>query len=107
TDGHAIAFAAGSSSPYIGTDGGVWQYNGSSFANKNGSGAGALNITPFYGGGYGDVGSGAKLYGGAQSNGELQYPSAGTLTSPATWNDVGGIGDGGYTAVDYTNSAIV
>ncbi len=107
-DEHAIAFppSPNNAKPYIGTDGGVWQYDGSSFTNKNGTGAGTLNITQFYAGSYGDVGSSARLYGGAQDNGELRYQGSNALSGPATWNEADG-GDGGYTAVDYTNNAIV
>ena len=103
-DQHALAFfSKTSSSFYIGNDGGVWSGNTSgSFTNLN---AGGLNITQFYGGSIGEVGLNAQLYGGAQDNGEDQYPGA-SLSGPTQWNQRFP-GDGGYTVVDYTNNAIV
>lgn len=104
SDQHALVyFSKTSSSFYIGNDGGVWSGNTSgAFTNLN---SGGLNITQFYGGSIGEVGTNAQLYGGAQDNGEDQYP-VGSPSSPAQWNERFG-GDGGYTVVDYTNNAIV
>lgn len=103
-DQHALVFfSKTSSSFYIGNDGGVWSGNTSgTFTNLN---SGGLNITQFYGGSIGEVGTNAQLYGGAQDNGEDQYPG-GSPSGPVQWNESFG-GDGGYTVVDYTNNAIV
>jgi photosystem II stability/assembly factor-like uncharacterized protein len=106
-DQHALAFQSStSSSYYFGNDGGVWSgTSGGSFTNLNSG----LNLTQFYGGSLGDVGSDAQLYGGAQDNGESQYPisACSTCRSPtAQWNEVFG-GDGGDTVVDYSNNATV
>ncbi len=104
-DQHALVFKPGSSSYYIGNDGGVW--SGDSSGNFTDLNSGGLNITQFYGGSIGEVGSDAQLYGGAQDNGEDQYPGAVNNTSTvAQWNEVFG-GDGFFTAVDYTNNANV
>lgn len=105
-DQHALAFFGNphtNSSFYLGNDGGVWssQTGGDSFNDLN---SGGLNITQFYSGSIGETGMDAQLYGGAQDNGEDQYPTG--ATGQATWNEVYG-GDGGDTAVDYTNNAVV
>ena len=70
-DQHAFAFFASNATHpsyfYIGNDGGIWSGTGStgsgSFTNLNGGG---LNITQFYGGSIGEVGSSGnpQLYGG-------------------------------------------
>ncbi len=102
-DQHAIAFFSKTSSQfYLGNDGGIWSGNSTQAVtnlNRN------LNITQFYRGGIGEVGSHAQLYGGAQDNGESQYPGVATPTI-ATWQQAVG-GDGGTTVVDPTNNAIV
>lgn len=104
SDQHALVFLSKtSSSYYIGNDGGIWSGTKAGvFVNLN---AGGLNITQFYGGSIGEVGPYAQLYGGTQDNGEDQYP-VGTPTTAKPWNEVFG-GDGGDTAVDYTNNAVV
>jgi len=103
-DQHALAFfSSSSSSYYLGNDGGVWSRAvGNGFTDLNGGG---LNITQFYGGGIGDVGPDATLYGGAQDNGESQYPLE-HFTDTEQWNEVYG-GDAGNTLVDYTNNATI
>ncbi len=103
-DQHALAFFSSSSSDYYaGNDGGMWKSVSGTFTNLNGGG---LNITQFYGGSYGDVGGASgTLYGGAQDNGELQFTGT-TFSGPTTWNQVFG-GDGGYTAVDYTDNHVI
>jgi outer membrane protein assembly factor BamB len=100
---HALAFfGGGSSSYYLGNDGGIWSGTSSgAFSDLNGGG---LNITELYGGSDSDVGPDAALYGGAQGNGEAQYPPG--ATGAAQWNEVYG-GNGGQTVADYTNNAIV
>jgi photosystem II stability/assembly factor-like uncharacterized protein len=101
-DEHALAFLPGTSSFYIGNDGGVWSgTNTSTFANLNSG----LNITQFYGGSFGDWGGSLQLYGGTQDNGTVQYPGA-SVSGTVQWNQVLG-GDGGSTVVDYNNNAIV
>ena len=107
-DQHALAFfSKTSSSFYIGNDGGVWSgTKAGAFTNLN---AGGLNLTQFYGGSIGEVGPDARLYGGSQDNGEDQYPVGAPIIPnviPQQWTEVFG-GDGGDTAVDYTNNAVV
>ena len=105
-DQHALAFfSSTSSSFYLGNDGGVWSStNGLSTTNNLNSGG--LNTIQFYGGSIGEVGTGAQIYGGAQDNGENQFPAGASYHTPQTWNEVFG-GDGFYTAVDYTNNQTV
>lgn len=101
-DQHALVFQPGSSNYFIGNDGGVWTGTKTgTFTNRN---TGGLNITQFYQGSIGEIGSYAQLYGGAQDNGEIRYPGT-SVTAAAQWNETFG-GDGGDTAVDYTNNAI-
>ena len=103
SDQHALTFRSRtSSSYYLGNDGGVW--SGTKTGTFTDLNAGGLNITQFYSGSIGEVGPHAQLYAGAQDNGEDQYP--GTPSRVAQWKEVL-VGDGGYTAVDYTNNAIV
>jgi photosystem II stability/assembly factor-like uncharacterized protein len=104
SDQHALVFpSTKSSSYYIGNDGGVWRGTASgTFTDLN---TGGLNITQFYGGGVGNVGPDAQLYGGTQDNGTNQYP-AGPIDGLKQWQTVL-FGDGGNTVVDYTNNAIV
>jgi photosystem II stability/assembly factor-like uncharacterized protein len=104
-DQHALAFlSTSSSSYYIGNDGGVWSgTSGGSFTNRN---SGGLNITQFYSGSIGEVGTHAHLYGGAQDNGEDQFPLSSALAGPTQWNEVFG-GSGGDTVVDYTDNSVV
>jgi photosystem II stability/assembly factor-like uncharacterized protein len=102
-DQHALAFMSPSSSSYyVGNDGGVWAGNAQGkFTNLN---AGGLNTIQFFGGGIGEVGSHAQLYGGTQDNGTNRYP--GSVSGTAQWTEVLG-GDGGETVVDYTDNAVV
>lgn len=101
-DQHAFAFKGNTSSYFIGNDGGVWSGTSSgSFTDRNTG----LSITQFYGGSIGTVGSDSQLYGGAQDNGEDQYP-VGAISGAKKWTEVFG-GDGGDTVVDYTNNATV
>jgi photosystem II stability/assembly factor-like uncharacterized protein len=85
---HALAFfSTASSSYYIGNDGGIWSgTSAGTFTNLNGGG---LNITQFYSGSIGEVGSHAQLYGGT-SDGVAQLPAGTSLTGPTQWN--GGLG---------------
>ncbi len=102
-DQHAIVFMSKTSSQfYLGNDGGVWSGNSTQVVtNLNRD----LNITQFYRGAIGEVGPDAQLYGGAQDNGESQYPGVAT-TSVSSWQQVYG-DDGGGTVVDPTNNAII
>lgn len=101
-DQHALAFKGTTSSYFIGNDGGVWAgTSNGAFTNHNAG----LNITQFYGGSVGTVGSNSQLYGGSQDNGEDQYP-VGAISGTKQWTESYG-GDGGDTVVDYTNNATV
>lgn len=106
TDQHAITFLPNSSTFYLGNDGGIWSADASpsptSITNLNGGG---LDLTQFYSGSIGLNGTDAQLYGGAQDNGELQYPYSAPL-SGLEWNEVDS-GDGFDTSVDSTNNQIV
>lgn len=104
-DIHALAFfgtPTTNSSFYLGTDGGIWNSTtgGDSFKNLNND----LSITQFYGGSMSDEGIDSQVYGGAQDNGEAQYPQ--TSQGPTAWNQVMG-GDGGDTVVDYIANNVV
>ncbi len=96
-DHHAIAFDPSTSNVvYNGDDGGIYKTtNGGTdwTALNNG-----LEITQFYDGAV--YPSGSVFYGGTQDNGHLKYNGTGT-----DWTEVVG-GDGGYAAVDQTNSLV-
>lgn len=100
-DTHALAFTPDGSTLFVGSDGGVW-----STANPGASGTGAiawsnlnssLAITEFYPGLAMDPTNVNHSTVGTQDNGSETY--SGTLDW--TENDV--CGDGGPTAIDYTN----
>ncbi len=96
-DHHAIVFDTTTTGVfYDGNDGGIYKAagGGSNWTNLNNN----LAITQFYGGAVFPTGN--TIYGGTQDNGELQFTGSGT-----NWNQVVG-GDGGYTAVDQSNSNI-
>lgn len=112
-DQHALAFRGTSNSAfYIGNDGGIWAGGPTSTSTSGWTdlNTGGLNITQFYDGYAADYGSHAQVYGGAQDNGELQYPQAACQTCASgagqQWNEVFG-GDGFYTAEDWSNDAYV
>jgi len=114
-DNHALTFLSATSLQfYLGTDGGVWKGDSvGNFTNLNGGG---LNTAQFYAGSIGTDGPGAcgilqnqpcpQLYGGTQDNGVLSYGTAGPPTSLYPWYQQFE-GDGGYTAVDYTDNSVV
>ncbi len=96
-DHHAIAFVPGSSGiVYSGDDGGIQKSTdgGKTWTSLNNG----LEITQFYGGAV--FPSGFIFYGGAQDNGHMLYNGTGK-----NWSEVVG-GDGGYAAIDQTNSNI-
>jgi hypothetical protein len=94
-----------SSSFYLGNDGGVWSGTQNAITNDLNTGS-FIDFTQLYGGGVGNMGPDANLYGGAQDNGELQ-DQGGPLGGLSQWNAVDLASDGGQTVVDYTNNAIV
>jgi photosystem II stability/assembly factor-like uncharacterized protein len=96
-DHHAITFDPSTANiVYDGDDGGIFKTTngGNSWTELNNN----LAITQFYGGAVFPTGS--IYYGGTQDNGHLKYNGAGT-----NWTEVYG-GDGGYAAIDQTNSNI-
>lgn len=95
-DHHAIAFDPTTSGVfYNGNDGGIYSTtnSGTSWTNLNNG----LEITQYYGGDIYPIGT--VIYGGTQDNGHLKY-SGGTI-----WSMVFG-GDGGYAAIDKTDSSV-
>ena len=95
-DHHAFGFIKGSANTVFDcNDGGIYKTTngGSNWTSLNNG----LAITQFYGGAVYPTGN--IFYGGAQDNGHLLY-SSGT-----SWNEVVG-GDGGYAAIDQSNSNI-
>ncbi len=95
-DHHAFAFIPGTANTvFDGDDGGIYKTTsgGSSWTSLNNG----LAITQFYSGAVYTTGN--KFYGGAQDNGHLLY-SSGT-----NWTEVVS-GDGGYAAIDQSNSNI-
>ncbi len=96
-DHHAITFVPGKSGlVYCGDDGGIQKSTdgGKTWTSLNNG----LEITQFYSGAV--FPSGSIYYGGAQDNGHLLYNGTGKY-----WKQVVG-GDGGYAAIDQTNSNI-
>ena len=94
-DHHAFAFQPGTpSTAYAGSDGGIWKStdSGDSWASLNAN----LSITQFYGGASLHPTDAATVMGGTQDNGTL------LTTGPIAWTQVLG-GDGGYTAIDFTD----
>jgi photosystem II stability/assembly factor-like uncharacterized protein len=65
---------------------------------------GTLGITQFYGGAANNVGS--LIVGGTQDNDQLRYKSGGSWSGPSNWYQAE-TGDGGFTAIDYTDSDII
>ncbi|NOX18389.1 MAG: T9SS type A sorting domain-containing protein [Chlorobi bacterium] len=96
-DHHAIVFDPGTADiVYDGNDGGIYKSidGGSSWTALNNG----LEITQYYGGAV--SASGTVYMGGTQDNGHHKYDGAGT-----DWTEVKG-GDGGYAAIDQTNSNV-
>jgi photosystem II stability/assembly factor-like uncharacterized protein len=97
-DHHAIVFDKNNANTlFNGNDGGVYKTTngGGSWTMLNNG----LGITQFYSGSV--YKSGSTYYGGTQDNGHLKYTGTGTQ-----WSAVYG-GDGGYSAVDQSNSSLV
>ncbi len=97
-DHHAIVFDKNNANTLLnGNDGGVYKSTngGTSWTMLNNG----LGITQFYSGSV--YKSGSTYYGGTQDNGHLKYSGTGIQ-----WTTVFG-GDGGYSAVDQTNSSLV
>lgn len=111
-DQHALVFKPGSSSYYIGNDGGIWSGTPVSpgtvtYTDLNaGTGTAVLNTNQAYGVSIGEKGTFSRLYAGLQDNGEAQYPGDPNSRLTVPWKEVF-TGDGGFTAVDYTNNANV
>lgn len=96
-DHHAIAFDPVTANVlYSGNDGGIFKSTngGSTWVDLNNG----LPITQFYGGAVSY--SGTAYHGGTQDNGHLSYNGSGT-----NWSMIYG-GDGGYAAVDQSNSNV-
>jgi photosystem II stability/assembly factor-like uncharacterized protein len=96
-DHHAIAFDPSNSNiVYDGDDGGIYKSTdgGAHWTDLNNG----LAVTQFYGGAAFPTGN--VFYGGAQDNGDLLYGGGSD-----SWSEVYG-GDGGYAAVDQSNSSI-
>lgn len=89
---------------FVGNDGGVWKSTNISTANGNSSSntwssiSTGITTTQFYGGAA--SANGALITGGTQDNGSL------STTGSTTWTTFFG-GDGGYAAIDQTDSRYV
>ena len=98
TDAHALAFSGDSSTLYAGSDGGVWSTTTVATSPVNWASLNStLALTQFYNGLSIHPTNPLIGFGGAQDNGIQQY------TGSLTWSVVGPCGDGGYTAIDFTN----
>ena len=103
-DQHDLVFY-GNASPrafFMGNDGGVYASTngGTSFTDNNGTGAGALAITEYYGGSTtANFVTNPIIYSGTQDNGNQKYNGVLTWTQPYG-------GDGGFTATDPNNPNI-
>ncbi len=108
-DQHAIAHHPGFNGSsnltvFVGNDGGVWKSTNISTANGNSSSntwssiSTGITTTQFYGGAA--SANGALITGGTQDNGSL------STTGSTTWTTFFG-GDGGYAAIDQTDSRYV
>ncbi len=96
-DHHAIVFDPNTANiVYDGNDGGIYKSTdgGASWTDLNNG----LEITQYYGGAV--PASTSEYMGGTQDNGHHKYSGSGT-----NWTEVQG-GDGGYAAIDQTNSSI-
>jgi len=96
-DHHAIVFDPNTANViYLGNDGGIFKSTdaGASWTDLNNG----LEITQYYGGAV--SASGSVYMGGTQDNGHHKYDGSGT-----DWTEVKG-GDGGYAAIDQSNSMI-
>ncbi|HET8925791.1 MAG TPA: Ig-like domain repeat protein [Candidatus Acidoferrum sp.] len=103
-DMHAIAFAAGTSTMYVGNDGGVWKTTNSTLAGTPPAGFWTnlnqnLQITQFYPGVSIHPSNTGFAMGGTQDNGIQDYQ--GFRGSPLLWQDAGLGCDGGFTAIDF------
>ncbi len=98
-DHHAIAFdPVNRKTIYFGTDGGVFKSTdgGNNFFGVNGG----LVTTQFYNGFASAYNDSTVALGGLQDNGVIKY------TGSTVWRKVDG-GDGGWNAIDPTNSAVM
>jgi len=101
-DSHALAFSKDGGLLYTGNDGGVWSTSNVasspvSWTNLNRT----LALTQFYPGISIDPSTASRAFGGTQDNGTQLY--SGNLT----WKQLDPCGDGGWTAIDFSNPAIV
>lgn len=100
-DHHALAFSANGGTLFVGNDGGVWSTSTPASATLNWTNLNSsLAVTEFYPGISIGPNDPNLAYGGTQDNGVQQY--VGTVAWNYSW-----CGDGGYTAIDYTNSSTV
>jgi photosystem II stability/assembly factor-like uncharacterized protein len=104
-DQHALAFDSGGTRLYIGNDGGSWRSlkpdaKEISYDNLNNAGKKTLAIAQFYPGISIDPDDVDKGLGGTQDNGTQRY------SGKPEWEQVT-CGDGGYTAIDFSNTKTV
>jgi hypothetical protein len=102
TDGHALAFTPDGTTLYLGSDGGVWRTNDTTSASVNWANLNqTLALTQFYPGMSIDAADLTNAFAGAQDNG-TQF-----LGGAPQWDGTTVCGDGGYTAMDPTDTSIL
>ncbi len=93
---------------YFGNDGGIQETNNVWTVSENSGWVNLANttlgITQFYGGAAAPDGS--IIVGGTQDNDKLRYKSSGSWSGTGNWYQAT-TGDGGFAAVNYTNTSII
>jgi photosystem II stability/assembly factor-like uncharacterized protein len=98
-DMHALAFSADGGKLYLGNDGGAYSTTQVTNVNPTFTALNStLSVTQFYPGLSIQSSNPSIAIGGTQDNGTVLYSGG------STWSQVN-CGDGGYTAIDFTNSA--
>jgi photosystem II stability/assembly factor-like uncharacterized protein len=96
-DHHVQAYSADGAILYIGNDGGIWKTGAPAAVNTSWTNLNhTLNTAMFYPGISINPATPSISFGGTQDNGTLEYK--GNLA----WNEVGGCGDGSFTAIDFS-----
>jgi len=101
-DSHALAFSKDGSLLYVGNDGGVWSTSNVAASPVNWTNLNnTLALSQFYPGISIDRSTAGRAFGGTQDDGTQMYSA-----SP-DWNQLDPCGDGGWTAIDSSNSNII
>jgi photosystem II stability/assembly factor-like uncharacterized protein len=101
-DHHVQTYSADGNTLYIGNDGGIWSTTAPTAANTSWTDLNnTLNTAMFYPGISISPISLNTTFGGTQDNGTLQYQGG------LAWTWAGVCGDGGFTAIDFSNPQVV